>query len=165
MCQDRAMAKLSGQITVAAVGKIKARHWRAAQEDYLHRLNRYTTIKLVEVKDVVGRGQPETTAVLREGEMLWKAASSARRHIVLTPAGQLLDSENFARFLKKEIETYGRIAFLIGGPLGFSQDLLDRSDKQLALSPLTFTHELARVILLEQLYRAATIIAGEKYHK
>lgn len=159
------MAKLSGQITVTAVGKIKAKHWRAAQDEYLKRLSRYTTIKLVEVKDVVGRGRPDEAAMAQEGEALLKASANVRRRIALTPTGKLLGSETFARFVQKEVEAYGRIAFLIGGPLGFSPDLLAQCPVQISLSPLTFTHELARVILLEQLYRAATIVAGEKYHK
>ena len=159
------MAKLSGQITVTAVGKIKAKHWRAAQDEYLKRLSRYTTIKLVEVKDAVGRGRPDAAALAREGEALLKASAGARRRIALTPTGKLMSSEAFARFARKEVEEYGRVAFLIGGPLGFSPDVLGQCDAQISLSPLTFTHELARVILLEQLYRAATIVAGEKYHK
>lgn len=159
------MAKLAGQITVTAVGKIKAKHWRAAQEEYLKRLSRYTTVKLVEVKDVVGRGRPDAAALAREGEALLKASASARRRIALTPAGKLMSSEAFARFVQQEVVAYGRIAFLIGGPLGFSPDVLGQCQAQISLSPLTFTHELARVILLEQLYRAATILAGKKYHK
>ena len=159
------MAKLSGQITVTTIGKIKAKHWRAAQDEYRKRLSRYTTLKLVEVKDAVGRGQPDAAAMAREGEALLKATANARRRIALTPTGKLLGSEAFARFVQKEVEEYGRIAFLIGGPLGFSPDVLDQCPVQISLSPLTFTHELARVILLEQLYRAATIVAGEKYHK
>ncbi|HFQ94691.1 MAG TPA: 23S rRNA (pseudouridine(1915)-N(3))-methyltransferase RlmH, partial [Anaerolineae bacterium] len=124
------MAKLSGQITVTAVGKIKTKHWRAAQDEYLKRLSRYTTIKLAEVKDAVGRGQPDQAAMAREGEALLKATANARRRIALTPTGKLMSSEAFARFARKEVEEYGRIAFLIGGPLGFAPDVLDQCDAQ-----------------------------------
>ncbi|MBP6806203.1 MAG: 23S rRNA (pseudouridine(1915)-N(3))-methyltransferase RlmH, partial [Chloroflexi bacterium] len=76
-----------------------------------------------------------------------------------------LTSPALAQFLQKQIEVHGRLAFLIGGPVGFSDDVLAAAHHQIALSPLTFTHELARVIFLEQLYRAFTILNGENYHK
>ncbi|MCP4424107.1 MAG: 23S rRNA (pseudouridine(1915)-N(3))-methyltransferase RlmH [Chloroflexi bacterium] len=155
----------SGHITVAAVGKIRKSHWKTALDDYEKRLRRYTDFKLVEVKDAVGRGGPEATAVAKEGEALLRAAKGARRLIALTENGRQMDSPRLARYLMRQVQLYGRIAFLIAGPLGFSDDVLIQCDEQLSLSPMTFPHELARVILLEQLYRACTILNGEKYHK
>jgi len=67
--------------------------------------------------------------------------------------------------LQRQIQIYGQLAFLIGGPMGFSDEVLTQCDEQLSLSPLTFPHELARVMLLEQLYRACTILGNEPYHK
>ena len=99
------------------------------------------------------------------GEALLAAAKEARRLIALTAGGKQMDSPGLADFLRKQIEVYGSLAFLIGGPVGLSPDVLAACDDALSLSLLTFPHELARVILLEQLYRAATIIGGEKYHK
>jgi len=159
------MARLSGTITVAAVGKLRAAHWRAAQQDYLKRLRRYTQVQLVEVKDAVGRGLPDAVAMQREGAALLTAAKDARRIIALHAAGKQMDSLQLAKFLRKQIEVYGRVAFLIGGPVGLSTEVLEACDDQFSLSALTFPHELARVMLLEQLYRAATILSGEKYHK
>jgi 23S rRNA (pseudouridine1915-N3)-methyltransferase len=159
------MARLSGHIIIASVGKLKHKPWRLAQDDYLTRLQRYTQIQLVEVKDVVGRHIPDQVGMAREGEQLLKVTAVANCRIALTPAGKLMRSQAWARFLQQQIEQYGRLAFLIGGPLGFSDEVLDACEVKLSLSPLTFPHELARVILLEQLYRAATIVAGEKYHK
>ncbi len=159
------MTRLSGHLGIIAVGKIKEKHWRAAQEDYLKRLNRYTTAQVIEVKDVVGRSIPDEVAMEKEGAQLLGSAEAYQRKILLAPTGKLMTSEALVRFLRKEVVEYGRIAFLIGGPLGFSPDVITASDAQISLSPLTFTHEMARVTLLEQLYRACTILAGEQYHK
>ncbi|HEX6383842.1 MAG TPA: 23S rRNA (pseudouridine(1915)-N(3))-methyltransferase RlmH [Anaerolineae bacterium] len=159
------MFQLSGHITIAAVGKLRRSHWQAAQDDYLQRLQRYTTADLVEVKDVTGRSIPDAVAMQREGEQLLKAAENASLKIALTPGGKLMSSPKLATYLRKQVEVYGRIAFLIGGPVGFADEVVARCDEQLSLSPLTFPHELARIILLEQLYRACTILSGEPYHK
>jgi 23S rRNA (pseudouridine1915-N3)-methyltransferase len=159
------MSRLNGRLTLAAVGKIKNKAWLAAQDDYVKRLGHYTTLNLVEVKDVVGRSIPDDVAMAREGEQLLQAAADSSRLIALTPTGKLVTSPNLAVWLQNRVEAYGRIAFLIGGPLGFSNDVLAACHEEISLSPLTFTHELARVLLLEQLYRACTILAGEQYHK
>jgi 23S rRNA (pseudouridine1915-N3)-methyltransferase len=157
--------RLNGRLTIAVVGKIKNRAWLAAQGDYVKRLGRYTSLDLVEVKDVVGRSIPDDVAMAKEGEQLLQAAADSHRLIALTPTGKLRSSPNLARWLHKRVVDYGRIAFLIGGPLGFSDEVLTACHEQISLSPLTFTHELARILLLEQLYRACTILAGEQYHK
>ncbi len=159
------MARTSGQITIAAVGKLKSREWQAAQQEYLKRLTRYSKMQLVEVKDSVGRGFPDSVAVEREGKALLKAAAKSQRIILLSERGRQYSSPELAAFLRKQIEGYGRITFLIGGPIGFSDQVIAASHTQLALSRLTFTHEMARVLLLEQVYRAFTILRGEKYHK
>jgi 23S rRNA (pseudouridine1915-N3)-methyltransferase len=159
------MPRLGGRLLVAAVGKIKEKHWRMAQEDYVKRLGRYTDFQLVEVKDAVGRSVPEVVAMQREGEQLLQAAGDMQRLIALTPVGKQMSSPELADFLQKEVVAYGRLAFLIGGPFGFSDEVLAASHLQLSLSSLTFPHEMARIVLLEQLYRACTILNGEKYHK
>ncbi len=157
--------RLSGRIDIIAVGKLRSTYWEAAQEEYLRRLQRYTQARLIEVKDLVGQGGPEAVAVQQEGELLLQAAQEASCRIALTPAGTQMDSPGLAAFVQKQVETYGHLAFLIGGPPGLSDAVLQACQVHLALSALTFPHELARIVLLEQLYRAATIIGGEKYHK
>jgi 23S rRNA (pseudouridine1915-N3)-methyltransferase len=157
--------RLNGRLTLATVGKIKNKAWLAAQEDYVKRLGHYTTLDLIEVKDVVGRSVPDVVAMAREGEQLLQAAVDSTRLIALTPTGKLRTSPDLAVWLQNRVEVYGRIAFLIGGPLGFTDDVLAACHEEISLSPLTFTHELARILLLEQLYRACTILAGEQYHK
>ena len=157
--------RLNGRLTIATVGKVKNKAWLAAQGDYVKRLGRYTTLDLIEVKDVVGRSIPDDVAMAKEGEQLLQAVPDSQRLIALTPTGKLRSSPDLANWLQKQVVDYGRIAFLIGGPLGFSDDVLAACHEEISLSPLTFTHELARVLLLEQLYRACTILAGEQYHK
>jgi 23S rRNA (pseudouridine1915-N3)-methyltransferase len=159
------MPRLSGRITVIAVGKLREPHWRSAQKTYQERLQHYTDLQLIEVKDVVGQGLPPKVAMKRESEQLLQAADTATRRFAMTPIGVQMSSPQLATFLQRQIQLYGDLAFLVGGPYGFSDDVLAQCHEQLSLSTLTFPHELARILLLEQLYRAATIINGEKYHK
>lgn len=158
------MARFPGQIDVIAVGKIRTRHWLAAQDEYLGRLERYVTVRLVELKDSVG-SVPDVVALQREGVLLLEASRMAPRKVALTPVGEQRDSLALAQWLRQQLEQVRHIALLIGGPLGFAPEVLTACHEQLALSRLTLPHELARVVLLEQLYRVMTLLNGEKYHK
>jgi len=155
----------TGHLTIAAVGRLKRREWQVAQEDYLARLGRYTDVFLVEVKDAVGRGFPDAVAMQREGESLLKATADGQRRILLSADGRAITSKQLARFMQEQIEVFGRIAFLIGGPLGFAPEVEAAADERLSLSRMTFPHDLARIMLLEQVYRGFTILRGEPYHK
>jgi 23S rRNA (pseudouridine1915-N3)-methyltransferase len=159
------MAIYSGSLTVAAVGKLKSPSWSAAQSLYVDRLRRYIPFALKEVKDAIGQGLPEKAALEKEGEALLISVKEARDLIVLTPAGSTYDSPQLAAFLKKQLETYGRVGFMLGGPAGVSENVMRASHSTLSLSKLTLPHELARIVFLEQLYRSFTILNGEKYHK
>ena len=159
------MEKLSGTITIAAVGKIKGHQFRVIQDDYLKRLSRYTTVELIEVKDAVGKGMPDQVAVEKEGKQLLKVTEKANRRIALVSTGRHMDSLELTDFIRNQIGLYSRIALIIGGPLGLSTEVLQNCQESLSLSRLTFPHEIARLLLIEQLYRSATIVAGENYHK
>ena len=159
------MPRAIGHLTVAAVGRLRERHWQAAQVEYTRRLSRYTDFQLVEVKDVVGRSLPDAAAAAREGAALLAAAPRGARVLLMTAEGRQLSSPDLAAWLQTQLEQYGALAFLIGGPVGFDPATIAAAHEQLALSRLTLPHELARVVLLEQLYRAFTIIHGEPYHK
>ena len=159
------MKKLGGEVRVIAVGRIRKSHWEAAQDDYVGRIGRYTKFRLVEVKDAVGKGMDDATAIQKEGEKLLKASHFASRRIALTPIGIQMTSPELGDYLQRQIQIYGKLAFLIGGPLGFSEEVLTQCEEQISLSSFTFPHELARVIWLEQLYRACTILGNEPYHK
>lgn len=159
------MLRATGHLTIAAVGRLRERHWQAAQEEYVRRLGRYTDFRLVEVRDVVGKTLPDATAAAREGEQLLAAAPKGARITLLTADGRQMDSPELAAWLQGQLEQYGTLAFLIGGPVGFDPATAAAAHERLSLSRLTFPHELARVVLLEQLYRAFTILRGEPYHK
>jgi 23S rRNA (pseudouridine1915-N3)-methyltransferase len=127
------MAGKVGHISVVAVGKVREKHWRMAQAEYEGRLHFYTDFKLIEVKDAGGRF-PDVVALQREGEQLLKAAAGAGRIILLSANGNEMDSPGLARFLEAEIGVYGRLAFLIGGPLGFAPEVTAAAHEQIALS-------------------------------
>ena len=154
-----------GKITIAAVGKIKKEHWRSAQADYIKRLGRYTTLSLTEVRDSVGKGSPDNVAIRKEGTTLLEATKRVNYRIALSVEGQQLNSLDFASTLRQWVEQYGELAFIIGGPVGLSSEVIQQCQFQLAISSLTLPHELTRIVLLEQLYRAATIINKHQYHK
>ncbi len=159
------MPRPIGHITLVAVGKLRERHWLAAQDEYARRLGHYTDFKLTEVRDAVGKSLPDAVAMAREGEQLLAAVPRGSRVVLLAADGRRMDSPELAAYLQNQLETHGELTFLIGGPLGFDPAVIAAAHDRLSLSPRTFTHEMARVILLEQLYRAFTILHGEPYHK
>lgn len=160
------MPTLPRTIRLIAVGKIRAKHWLAAGVEYERRLMHYVRLDIVEVKDWVGKGLPDSEAMIREGERLLAALKPDDCPILLAETGREPTSPELAAYLDRLLRQDSRdVAFLIGGPLGVSQAVRDAARDQIALSRLTFTHEMARVILLEQLYRAFTLLSGEGYHK
>ena len=118
------------------------------------------------VRDAKRSGKAELSAVLQqEAQGLAKALPSRAYVLALDIKGRSIDSPGLAKLLTTlEVKGVRDLAVLIGGPFGLAQELLDRADTRLSLSRLTFTHEMARLICLEQLYRACTIRAGEPYH-
>ncbi len=149
---------------VVAVGRVRNASLRAACEDYLERSQRY--IKL-QVREVAGaRGSKSKTVVLREeGHAILRAAPSNARLVALSRTGRQLDSRAFAMALDQWKQHQRDLAFLIGGAYGLGDAVRERCDDAIRLSDLTLPHELARVVLLEQIYRGNTILKGEPYHK
>jgi 23S rRNA (pseudouridine1915-N3)-methyltransferase len=142
------------KIVVAAAGKVKDRPLREAIDEYLGRLRRYVAIQEIEVPD----GPPERTRAAFE-----KAAREATS-IALEVSGQALSSEAFARSIERwGARGKGTITFLIGGADGLPPDLSAAAHARISLSPLTFPHRLARLVLVEQIYRAMTILRNEPY--
>ena len=171
------MGETEVSMAVAAVGRMKDRACRQLADEYLKRLSRYGSIEELEVPDLpepagsnardgAALSRQEEQVRLREGEALLRRLRDGDWVIALTPTGRKLDSPGFAAHLAElRNRGAGRIVFLIGGSLGLGQNVLKRAQEEISLSDLTFPHQLARVILLEQLYRAEKILAGERYHK
>ena len=156
---------------ILCVGKMKERPYRQMADEYLKRLGRYGKYEETEIPDLPEPASGLSEALeeqlkTREGEAILAKIRPGDRVIALTIGGKRRSSEELARHLK-ELKTGGmsRLAFVIGGSLGLGKNVLARADEEMSMSPMTFPHQLARVMLLEQLYRAEKINAGERYHK
>ena len=155
------------KFTVVAVGKLKERFWADACAEYLKRLQPYAKTSVVEVADVdPARVGGEPAAVEREGAAICKAIPDRSHVVVLAIDGVKRSSEQIAaRIEELGLSGASDIAFVIGGSCGVSADVRARADETLSFGPITLPHNLARVVLLEQLYRACKISRGEPYHK
>lgn len=149
-------------ITIVAVDKVRNNDLTGAITEYLIRLKPYASVKIEEVRPESFSVGTKEKAKKVEGERLLKILDKYRSESIwlLHEKGQEFTSEDFAR----KIETSnGRAVFVIGGALGFSETILDKY-RQVSLSRMTMPHELARLVLIEQIYRAATIMRGKEYH-
>jgi len=152
-------------IHVLAVGRVRQAVLREACDDYLARARRYFRLEVREVPDSSRGGRTGAEALEREGGALLRALPDGVPPVALTRAGREETSVQFARRLG-EWQRLGRdVALVLGGAGGLSPAVMERCSLKLRLSALTLPHELARVVLLEQIYRAGTILKGEPYHK
>lgn len=151
---------------ILTVGKLKNAGTKILQEDYLSRLQHYSKnlkMELVEVAD--GRESSPIKRNAIEGEVLLKQIKSTDHVVLLDEKGKQFSSIDFSKFLNKIGEQgIKRVVFVIGGPFGVNEAVRKRASTVMSLSAMTLPHELARVLLLEQIYRACTILKGEKYH-
>jgi 23S rRNA (pseudouridine1915-N3)-methyltransferase len=152
-------------VYVIAVGRIKSTFLREACETYQERTGRYTKLHVREVRDAGRSDRNAAQARDIEGDAVLKALPSGVHLVALTRAGRMASSNALAESLATWQQTRGAVAFVIGGAHGLHERVLDRADSLLSLSEFTLPHELARLVLLEQLYRAHTILRGEPYHK
>ena len=157
-------------ISIITVGKLKEKYLKQGIEEYLKRLSAYAKVDVIEVAD---EKAPEVLSDLemvqvkqKEGERILAKIGPDTYVIALAIQGKLGSSEELADRLDK-LATYGKskIAFVIGGSLGLSEEVINRSNEQLSFSRMTFPHQLMRLILVEQIYRAFRINRGEPYHK
>lgn len=157
----------SVKITVVAVGKLKERFWADACVEYVKRLSAYASIKMVEIpdRDPAKTGGEEAGRAL-EGKAIL-AAIPERSHVVLLDiGGKERSSEEIASHLNDlMLRGESSITFVIGGSCGVSSEVRARADERLSFGRITLPHNLARVVLLEQVYRAFKIMRGEPYHK
>jgi 23S rRNA (pseudouridine1915-N3)-methyltransferase len=149
-----------------AIGEPKDRWVAEACDHYLKLIGRWANIELKSIPSPKGISSlPPAQIMEREAERLVKALGKGKS-IALSDKGKRLDSRGFADALRSlEMSASGTVTYIIGGPYGLAQSLLDRADGVSSLSPLTLSHQLARIVLLEQLYRAYTIIHNTDYHK
>ena len=154
---------------IVCVGRLREKYYAAAAEEYLKRLSRYGKMEIVELPDLpepAHASDADRRAVMeKEGESILARLRPQDRVIALCVDGPQYDSVAFARRLSDSERTGARQVFVIGGSLGLSPAVIARADEKISLSKMTFPHQLARVLLLEQIYRACKINAGEKYHK
>jgi 23S rRNA (pseudouridine1915-N3)-methyltransferase len=153
------------RLTLVTVGRFKERFWRDAADEYLTRLGPYATVRVVEVADR-DSGRDAARALAEEGADILRALPEGAHTISLEIGGAQLSSERFAEKLGKlALDGKSSVAFVVGGSVGIAPDVLARADERLSLGPMTLPHNLARVVLLEQIYRAFKINRGEPYHK
>jgi len=143
------------------VGKTKDKNWRALQEEYLARLSHFIKCEITEVKDSVPHESIEI-----EGKRILENLNQSNFVCLLDVAGRSVSSHELAKEVEKwQNRGFKEITFVIGGARGISGEVVERADFSLSLSSFTFTHEMARVVLFEQLYRSYTIIKGFPYQK
>ena len=158
------------KVTVLCVGKLKERFYTDAAAEYVKRLQRYCKLDVVELPECRLPEEPNDTQIAqglqKEAELIRAKLPKGCFFCVLTPEGKLLSSEQLADTLR-QAKGSGRSSacFLIGSSFGIAPEIKRLADLQLSMSKMTFPHHLARVMALEQLYRAEAIQAGSKYHK
>ena len=157
-------------ITVVSVGKLKEKYLREAIQEYAIRLTKYCKLDIVEVSDEKAPENMseamEAAVRYKEGQAILKQLRDDTYVIALAIQGKQLSSEKFADMIHDlGLRGKSNIAFVIGGSIGLSEEVLKRADYHLSFSAMTFPHQLMRVILLEQVYRGFRIIKGEPYHK
>lgn len=143
------------------IGKTKNKNWRALQDEYLQRLAHFVRLETAEMKESAPNESNE-----HEGKRILNALNSGSYVVLLDVEGKKITSHELAKEVEKwQNRGQKEVVFIIGGQDGVSREVVEKADISLSLSGLTFTHEQARVILAEQLYRAFTIIHGYPYQK
>ena len=158
------------KITILCVGKVKEKFYRDGIAEFVKRLSRYCKLEIVEVADEKTTEDASETEIRivkeKEGERLLKNIKDDAYVICLCIDGKQLDSEQLSEKIEKlGIQGTSHICFVIGGSLGLADEVVKRANFKLSFSPMTFPHQLMRLILLEQIYRAYRIMNHEPYHK
>ena len=157
-------------ITLIVMGKLKEKFYLSAAEEYQKRLKGYCSFKIIELPEHRLPEDPSPaeiqTGLDKEAELIFQKIPKGAWLCIFTPEGKILSSEEFAAKLK-EVKNMGKSSacFLIGSSFGISQKVKDKADFKLSMGKMTFPHHLARIMVLEQIYRAEAIQAGSKYHK
>jgi len=147
------------------VGRTADKHFEAGISDYAGRIGHYMPFDIVTIPELKNtKSLSEQQQKQAEGELILRLLQPSDTVVLLDEHGREQRSTEFARWLQQRQQTARRLVFIIGGPYGFSEAVYSRSDEQISLSRMTFSHQMVRLIFTEQLYRACTIIRGEPYH-
>jgi 23S rRNA (pseudouridine1915-N3)-methyltransferase len=154
------------RIRTLSIGKTNVEYVRQCLEEFNSRISKYCKYEWDEIPDVKNRAKlPKNDLKVEEAKLILKRLVPNERLILLDEGGRNLSSVKFASWLSDAVNLQAKdVCFVIGGAYGFSQELYDRSEMKISLSPMTFNHQLIRLIFAEQLYRGFTIIRGEPYH-
>lgn len=155
------------KIKCTVIDRTRSSFLKEGESFYLERLRRYAQVEWVEIKPVkIKKGRSGGEILAEEARSIERRLTGTDYVIALDRTGEEVTSEELATWLNRiSVHEPGWATFIIGSPLGLSREIIQRAGRVLALSRLTLTHEMTRLVLLEQLYRAMTILKGEKYHK
>ena len=147
------------------VSKTTDKHLAAGIDDYVSRICHYLPFAITVIQELKNtKNMTEEQQKVREGELILQKIQPSDTVVLLDEHGKEFRSIEFADWLQKKQNTARRLVFVIGGPYGFSESIYKRADEQLSLSKMTFSHQMVRLLFVEQIYRACTIIKGEPYH-
>lgn len=154
------------KIQIIVLGKFKEKAYQELENEFLKRLSPFAKVKIHELSEVSYGKNPDLERVkAQEAEMIIKALPKDGVVILLEEKGSMRNSKEFAVFLERIGDLGKELIFVIGSGIGLHSSLKQYSNYSISLSPLTFPHNMARVILEEQIYRACTILSGKEYHK
>ena len=151
-------------IKILCVGKIKDKNLDSLISDYIKKINHYHKLEIVEVKDEAIKDN-DKDVLDKEGNRILDKIKDDEYVLLLDLKGETIDSKGLANFIDKTFINYAKLTIIIGGSLGVNKKIKDRANKLIKLSDLTFLHQMTRLIILEQIYRAYKILNNETYHK
>lgn len=147
------------------VGKTTNKHFVACINDYVERIGHYMPFSITTIPELKNaKSLSEDQQKEREGELIMKQLQASDTVVLLDEHGSQMRSLEFASWLQKMQNSARRLVFVVGGPYGFSPALYQRANQKISLSPMTFSHQMVRLVFTEQIYRACTILKGEPYH-
>lgn len=152
------------KITLLVVGKTTDKHLETLISDYCGRLKHYIPFDTQVIGDVVKGKVSMDLQKKQEGDLILKAVGTSATVILLDERGEQYRSVDFAAYVQKQMSAGRDVIFVVGGPYGFSKEVYDRANGLISLSKMTFSHQMIRLLFVEQLYRACTIIKHEPYH-
>ncbi len=154
------------KVTLLVVGKTDKRYFQEAIDEYVKRLKHYVPFEFEVISDIKNaKNLSEEMQKIKEGEQILSRDFVAKEMHLFDEGGQMFSSRQFAQFLEKKATSgLKELVLVIGGPYGFSSDVYQKAHSKISLSRMTFSHQMARLLCMEQIYRAFTILKGEPYH-